>query len=381
MTTSESRLPVTSVSSQQFWQKCQRLLLPKLFQYAAERPQNLCFDERSANWSLVTKEGWRPLSIIPRCFYSEFHQTYPIVDLKDLRSVLSQQYPKQVLHLISAAEHGQRNVTTFQFKEEIYAQLTPPVFLIPESLVLANGVSADFFSAVVEGNPSWFLARGPKGVVSQQPNRMVHTSEVFALANGLPATLPTHQVSGKDIAPLLVRGILQTSVAQLTGLFHGIDLLRIFPNWRWLAGISAAIIAGHMALSSAVLHWQIDDRKAQLTALGSDVERLLKLQEDLQVQNSSLQLLNEQSIQGQSAVPFWSLHKLLAEQKIHVEALSQQQNRIELRASAVRATDVLALIQQQPWCKQASFSAPTRKVDANEQFQLRIELKNGGAGE
>lgn len=371
-------MPANRLSVQQFWQKFQRLLLPKLFQYAGGHTQSFQYDERQQSWLFSAKESWRLFSIIPRQYYSEYHQTYPITELKDLRSVLNQQYSGRVMHLIGTAEHGQRHVTTFQFKDELFVQLKPPVFLIPESLLLANGLLTDFFTAVVQSEQQWFLARGPRGVVSQQPNKMVTSSDIFALATGLPAGLPTLTISSGQIAQHLAQGIGLTPLSELTGLFYGADLSKLVPNWRWLAAISASVLAIHMVFSSAILHWQIEDRQSQLTALGSDVDSLLKLQEDLQKQNTSLQLLNEQISTGQSAVPFWSLHKLLAEQKIHVEALSQQQNRIELRASAIRATDVLTLIQQQPWCKQASFSAPTRKVDANEQFQMRIELKSGG---
>lgn len=285
------------------------------------------------------------------------------------------------MHLIGSVEHGLRNVTTFQFKDEIKSLLKPPVFLIPESLLVANGLSADFFSAIVQTESPWFLARGPKGVVSQQPNKMVNSSEVFALVNGLPAGLPMFEISSDQLARYLIQGISQTSFRQLTGQFYGLELRTVFPNWRWLTAIIAGVLVSHMVISSAVLHWQVENRKAHLTRLGTDVERLLKLQEQLQEQTTSWQLLNDYTVTGQSTVPFWSLHKLLAEQKIMVEALSQQQDRIELRASAARATDILALIQQQPWCKQASFSAPTRKVDTNEQFQLRIELKTGADGE
>lgn len=380
MTTSESRTPVSNKSLLQFWQRCQHTLIESLFQRFSGRTFGIKADSQQ-RWSLKEQTGWRPFSIITRQFYSEYHQSYPIVELKDLRLVLAQQYTGRVLHLISPAAHGLRQVTTFQFKPELFQLIKPPVFLLPESLLLANGLSAEFFTAEIHEESRWFLARGPKGIVSQQPNKLINAPDMFALANGLPERLNSYEILSNQIPQLLVKGILNTSLRQQTGLFYGADLRLFFPNWRLGAAIATGLLLCHMAVSSALIHWQVTDRKQQLTAIGAEVERLLALQQDILQQNSSLQLLNDHVSTGQSAVPFWALNKLLAEQKITVDALSQQQNQIELRASASRATDVLALIQKQSWCKQVSFSAPTRKVDTFEQFQLRIELKNGGAHE
>lgn len=361
------------------WQKCGHWLVAR---FVGIQTVTSCSALRFSNGS------WQACSlnpaialfrIVPRALYGEYQRHYPIVDVKDLRAVLQQDYPSQTLHLIAAAEHNQRRVTSYVFDQSMLESLQHPCFLLPESLLLALSSTEWPTTMQVQAEPDWFIFYGAQGVISQRPNALVQNLPMFRLAQGVSETVPHVDLPAAALAGLYVKGLKKLSSKQLVALFYQAKIAHVLPDWRPLLAIPALVLVLHLFVSSWLVNAQLTERQAEIDALGPQMDELLSAQQQHQQLTAQISAVAAQQQQTVFIAPIWQLITSLVEANVILSVIEQQGMQLQLRGTAARATEVLSNLQKDPAVAAAVFAAPTRRANELEQFHIQVTLKAGAA--
>ncbi|RVU41277.1 hypothetical protein EOE67_03495 [Rheinheimera riviphila] len=317
--------------------------------------------------------------IIPRSLYAEYQRYYPIVDANDLRAVLQQDYPSHALHLIAQAEHNQRRVTSYVFDQSLLDALQHPCFLLPESLLLALSRTEWPATMQIQTAPDWFIFCGAQGVISQRPNALVQNLAMFRLAQGVSETVPHVDLPATALAGLYVQGLKKLSAKQLAALFYQAKIAHVLPDWRPLLAIPALVLVLHLLTSSWLVNWQLTERQADIDALGPQMDELLSAQQQHQQLTTQISAVATQQQNTTMIAPVWQLITALVGANVNLSVVEQQGLQLQLRGTAVRATDVLSNLQKTPGVAAAVFAAPTRRANELEQFHIQVTLTAGAA--
>lgn len=359
------------------WQKCSHWLVAKL---VGLQTTTTCSALRFSNGSWQASPA-NPTTglfrIIPRALYAEYQKQYPIVDTKDLRAVLQQDYPAQALHLIAAPEHNQRRVTSYVFEQSMLDALTHPCFLLPESLLLALSRTEWPATMQVQAESDWFIFCGAQGVISQRPNALVQNLPMFRLAQGVSETVPHVDLPATSLAGLYVKGLKKLSSKQLAALFYQAKIAHVLPDWRPVLAIPVLVLVLHLFASSWLVNWQLTERQADIDALGPQMDVLLSAQQQHQQLTAQISKVAAQQQHTVLIAPVWQLITSLVEANVNLSVVEQQGMQLQLRGTAARATEVLSNLQKDPAVAAAVFAAPTRRANELEQFHIQVTLNAG----
>lgn len=339
--------------------------------YSPEQTKKFCYQNQ--RWCITQDNGTFSLAtIVPRSCYAEFRRNYPVLDKKDLTAVLQQDYPKNAIHLISAAEHNHRVVSTFVFDEAFLASLNRPQYLLPESLVLAAAAPKEQISIEVQADRSWFIYADGAKVVSQLPNALVPNAQMFRLAQGVPDEVEQFKLQQQELPDAYVQGMMRLGLTAMLPFFYLATAKHKLPDWRPFAVATTLVLFVHMAMSSWFVAWQSAERDTQIAELGPKMTELLAAQQEQQLLNGQISALHLQLANTVVVFPLWEITRHLLDAGVILHSLDQQGTQLELRGLAQKATDVLVLLQQMPEVTDAAFIAPTRRTDEKEQFHIRL---------
>ena len=305
-------------------------------------------------------QGRALLTVLGREHYAERRKAYPIRSLRDLRRVLAQELQGRppTLTLIGPWLNERHDVAFFELLPGVLEQLDATVWVIPESLVLAQTLPAQRV-AIVSGNGlEYFLAASG---VSQIAGGAVRVASVFAMATGLDPDQDAEHIDRAASAERVRQGLSQLSA--------DIWLRFLKPGMRVGAGIAwqplaisfAVIFVAYLALGFGYLSITQWRREVELKALGPEVSALIESQHHMEgmarTQHALAQVINDR----QPSYPLWHVALIAWQKGAMLRNISIVDGKATLNGSAPVATDVLAAVAADPAVSGARFASPVRQ--------------------
>ena len=191
------------------------------------------------------------VAVLGREHYSERRRQYPILSRRDLDGVLKQELAGGLptLAVVSAARDDKREVTFYEFKPEVLAQVAPALMLVPESLALAATLPAGRVATVERAGFRYFLAAGG---ASQPEGGAVTSAELFAMAAGLDAS-DAVTIPGEKLHDRIVSGLGQIRPETWLQLRMPSLGQRLEIDWQPIATIAGVGLVAYLALASGYL--------------------------------------------------------------------------------------------------------------------------------
>ncbi len=353
----------------------------QLLVYWRSGPYLLTADNKQFVSVAVTElKAGAKIIILARQHYQEFIKTYPIADLTELKSVLAQEYTENphVLHLFDQTESNQTKVCTFVLDPAVLSTCRGWVYF-PETMLLAN-------ASVISSNDEnvwdcselqgfFFYCRDGLSI-SQKQGPLCANVAMFALNNGLAEGLEVQTPSPAAYNSLV-----------LSGLTNCLARGRSFGRWVVYRGSGSAInlkkwsqlftglLVGYLLSVNLYMYLSIESRKSDIAALGDGVNQLLDSQNRQKSLADSLALFVESQKGLQRTTPVWGIVQAMLEHKVNLMSFSIENEKLTLRGSAQRATDVLAMLLTISDVSSAEFTAPVRNENGIEVFVISVSFR------
>lgn len=314
------------------------------------------------------------VAVLGREHYSERRRQYPILSRRDLDGVLKQELAGGLptLAVVSAARDDKRDVTFYEFKPEVLAQVAPAFMLVPESLALAATLPAGRVATVERAGFRYFLASGG---VSQPEGGAVTSAELFAMAAGLDAS-DAVTIPGERLHDRIVSGLGHLKPETWLQLRMPSLGQRIEIDWRPIATMAGVGLVAYLALASGYLAVAREAREKELAGLGSEVEKLLVAQRDVDRMLSEQAGLAAVMADRRNTYRVWQVVSVAWGKGAQIKSVELRDATLTIRGDAAVATDVLAAIDAIPGFADAKFSAPVRSGrSGREDFSLVVTMQ------
>jgi hypothetical protein len=314
------------------------------------------------------------LVLLGREHYVERRRTYPISSRRDLDGVLKQELSgaSATLTLVAPTRDDKREVTFYELKPGVLERVGRCVWLVPESLALAQTLPAGSVASAERHGLRYFVAANG---VSQAAAGAVSSAQFFALAAGLDV--------GEYLA-IPEAGLRERLLAGLRRLPADVWMrfrmpalrARLQVNWRPL--LTAAAVAGlaYLAVASVYLAATQKAREGELAGLGDQVEDLLVAQRDVDRMLAEQKGLAGLLAERRHTYRIWQVVSVAWSKGATLRSVELKDATLTLRGNAKVATDVLAAVAAVPGFADAKFSSPVRKGNFDlEEFTLTLTMQ------
>lgn len=312
--------------------------------------------------------------LLGREHYIERRRTYPIASRRDLDGVLKQELAgaPPTLTLIAPVRDDKREVTYFELKPGVLERAGRCVWLVPESLALAQTLPRGSVASVERHGLRYFVAANR---MSQVAAGAVTSAQFFALAAGLDVSGYV-DVGADGLRDRLLAGLRRVP-ADVWWRFHVPALRpRLQVDWRPL--LAAAAVAGiaYLAIASAYLTITQQARERELAGLGGQVEELLDAQRDVDRMLAEQKGLAALLAERRPSYRIWHVVSVAWSKGATLRTVELKDTTLTLRGNAKVATDVLAAVAAVPGFGDARFSSPVRKGNFDlEEFTLTLTVQ------
>ncbi|MFT7195299.1 MAG: hypothetical protein ACI8U1_002958, partial [Rheinheimera aquimaris] len=334
------------------------------------------FSHSSNGYTLKPAESCGSVVVLARNHYQEFIHLYPVAQLGELKQILRTEYPQAgVLHYIGPEQDQRRLVCTIVIPPETLQQFSRLTLLIPESLLLWHSVKADSAIYQCDSLARYFLYSAAAVPVSQQIGAFCPDVTSFALNNGIPDQAAQKHVDADSYANKLVQALANSVfvIAKLAVLVRP-QVKQIQLPFKAIAITAAVSLLLYIVLVTAYYSVLIDNRKNQLAELGSSVNQLLDIQQQLQHTGSDSQRLISLRQDKQYFAHLWLVIVTLLQQdtSVQLQNITTENGRLVIRGQAGQATSVLTSLQRSEWVLDARFDAPVRRQTTKDAFVISL---------
>lgn len=314
------------------------------------------------------------ISIVGRTLYSEYHKSYPIADLRELKQVLKQLHSdRMAIHLISQEVNHQRQVMSFVFSPKLNNNLPTLCFLLPESLVAYAGLKEEILQAEFYGK--WFLYKNDKFFSSQLVSSLCSNLQTFGLIHGIPETTSTASFTESDTPSFLFQSVKKLNTSQMVSAFRFALPERKAIPWKPLMFIGVGALTLYFSFISLYLAVVYPDREEQVRQLSDQVQSALSTQEKYDLTYEQLDVVYSELNRQRSVFPVWLVLKHLAGLDVDLQSSELTGDELVVNGRAENAIQILSAISDLSIVKSASFSQPTRRSRNQEVFSIRIAFK------
>ena len=327
--------------------------------------------------------------VLARQHYQEFLRIYPITDAKELKSVLKQEFAESpyVLHQFDYSEPNQTKVCTF-ILDPAAIENCPGWVYFPETMLLAHAPFAsdqeERLWDCTKDHGFYFYCRDGLSV-SQKQGPICASPAMFMLNNGLPEDLVEQVPSPQAYTRALVSGLKNCLIR---GRSFGCwviqkDVASGFNLKKWLL-MSSGLLLAYLLIVTLYMHFGIESRKTAIAGLGDGVNQLLDSQSKQKELAESFDLFLKNKSGLSHISPVWGIVQVMLESKVSLFSFSIEDDRLTLRGSAPRATEVLATLLKIPDVASAEFTAPVRNDNGVEAFVISVsftvntDIESGG---
>jgi hypothetical protein len=339
------------------------------------------FDVIDGQWRLIQKNALdTKILVVARKHYKEFAKFYPVTNLREIKQVLAEEYSgvDGVYHLIGDEVDNQRQVCSFVIEPQVFALFPSTIAFVPETLLIWKMYQSEDNIIEIQHDSPYFMYCKGSIPISQLKQQLCPNSYGFILNNGLPDSLSAKQISATEHIRLLMQSLAKTIVSNWQLVFIRVPRVKSLELDLKRLSVALGILGvSYMLFSSVYLSWMLTYREQQLVDLGSDVEQLLQMQEEMDyIQNSSISLTQAKAEHLHSA-HLWLVVLELQQHypDLQITGLSSLSNSHTLRGTAKRATDIFTHLQKSEWVKEVRFDAPVRRERELELFVIEVELK------
>jgi hypothetical protein len=315
--------------------------------------------------------------ILGREHYSERRKSYPALRRRDLENVLREELKEEplTLALLGPVSADRREVSFYRLQRAVIESLPRSVFIIPESVLLGVGLTADSWADVQRQNYRYFLFRGGP---SQPAGGALQARALVAMAAGVDAdTVPEEWCGSVELLGRLRRGL--AAVPALTWWSCRNPLPRQFGfdgiAWKPVALIAGLMLFAHLALSSIYLQVLLSNREGALETLAPQIQEGLAADNEIRAYVARRDALIE-LWSGRSDTQYvWQGLALALKNRAIVSRLDMQGGRISVRGEAPDASEILAVLASTPGFLDVSFDAPVRSgSNGRQNFALSFVL-------
>ena len=313
------------------------------------------------------------VTVLGREHYVERRRQYPIVSRRDLEGVLRQELAGRppTLTMVAPVRDDRREVAFFEIGPEALSRAGRCLWIVPESVALAATMPEGAIATVERHGFRYFLSANG---VSQPSGGSLTSADVFALAAGLEAR-ETLDLGGDGLGTRVLAGLGRLPSSAWLSLRAPSLRPRFDFDWQPIALIAGVGLVGYLALASAYLTVTRDARETELAGLGSEVEKLLAAQRDVDRMLAEQAGLAAVVADRRSSYRLWQPVAVAWSQGARIDAIQLQDAKLTLRGSAPVATDVLAALSAIPGFADAKFSSPVREGSSGRQeFNLTLTM-------
>jgi hypothetical protein len=313
------------------------------------------------------------VAIVGREHYSERRKVYPVRARRDLERVLSLELrgAPATLRLIGPLQDERREVTFYELGPEAAAKAGRALWLVPESMVLARTLAGREIAEVERGGLRYFLAASG---ASQRAGGALLSPGIFALAVGVDADREPLWLGEAEVRERLLEGLRRLPPVTWLGMLNPAARPGLAVEWRPLAALAGAGLAGYLCLASGYLAVATSLRERELESLGPEVGELLVAEREVDRLAAEQQGLAS-IVTGRAATyHVWRIAARAWAQGASISGLSLEDGRLTVRGSAPAATAVLEALAAEPGVSDARFAAPTREARGLEQFVITLTL-------
>jgi hypothetical protein len=311
--------------------------------------------------------------LLGREHYVERRRRYPIASRRDLEAVLRQELSgaAPTLTLVSPVQDDRREVTFYELKPEVTAQVGRTVWLVPESLALAATLAPGEIATVARAGFRYFVAASG---TSQPSGGALANAGLYALASGLDAGALT-EVGEHGLRERLLTGLRRLPVDAWLRLRLASQRERAAIDWKPAVTLAGAALIGYLALASGYLMLTQHSRAKALDGLGSEVESLLVAQRDVDRMLAEQQGLAAVVAQRRSTYRLWQVASVAWSKGAEIASVELRDDKLIVRGNAPVATDVLGAVSVIPGVANARFSSPVRSGrQGREEFAISLDL-------
>lgn len=353
-----------------------RWLLQKNITYWHQRSYR--FRHSDSGYRFEPADSCGALVIVSRRHYQEFIRLYPVAQLSELKQILRTEYPQPgVLHYIGPEQDQRRSVCTVVFQPELLQQFDRLTVLIPESVLLWRALQPEYAVYQCNSFAGYFLYCAAAVPVSQQTSPFCPDVSSFALNNGIPDQAQQHQLSQNHYASALVAALAKSVLAiNKLAVVTKPRLNLVQLPLKAMAITTAAILLSYTVLVTGYYSLMLDNRQAQLAALGDSVNQLLDTQQNVQQIAAAASQLVELRQQKQASAHIWQLLLPLLQHDVSLQLqnLASENGRFVLRGEASQATAVLTKLQSSVFVADVRFDAPVRRQRDKDAFVISLQL-------
>jgi hypothetical protein len=356
--------------------KPMRWLLQKNISYWHKAAFRFCYSD--GGYTLQPADKCGPVVVMARNHYQEFIRLYPVSQLTELKQILRTEYPQSgVLHYIGPEQDQRRSVCTFVIHPAVLQQFSRLTLLVPESLLLWQALQPENAVYQCDSFARYFLYSAAAVPVSQQISAFCPDITSFALNNGIPEQVVQKQVDDGSYADALVKALAKSvfAMAKLTVLIRP-KLQQLQLPYKAMAITAALTLLGYGVLVTAYYSLLLDKRHTQLAELGSSVNQLLDIQQNIEKDSADVSALLALRENKHNAAHIWQvlLQLLHNDNSMQVQNIASQAGRIVIRGKANQATAVLTALQRSELVTDARFDAPVRRERDQDAFVISLLL-------
>jgi hypothetical protein len=328
-------------------------------------------ERRALDASSFSGSPW--IVILGREHYEERRKLYGIRSWRGLRAVLQLEEGSDPAVLYAIGPYGAegREVRSFRLLPSGIAAREGALFVLPESLLLAHEVQANESLSIQRDGLEYYLARG---VASQLRGGTIINERLFALSAGLPEESAIRSLDLMQLGGVLERRVRHVSLGMWWTLLVARERWVTTLPWKSLATTTAVALVAYLAASSAYLEAGNWWRERQLAALGSDVDKLITRQREIDRAAAELKGMQQLASERMATHHLWGVLAELWRAGGTLSGFEIRGDELTVRGGAPAATSVLAAISKLPQVRSAKFDAPVRSDYGQENFTIVLTL-------
>ncbi|WP_462146562.1 PilN domain-containing protein [Pseudoalteromonas gelatinilytica] len=327
--------------------------------------------KKQQDWKVSKDEHSLKILIVSPSFYTQTEKKYPIRDRKELSKLLKLQQSDGQLSLIHSNDEHSTYVTQWKFDKCL-----PKAWLyLPESFLIAHYCEPGQILEIEESEKNtYYFTNFEHGFLSAKKSNLVNSVERFAVSSGVQCKESLHLSFADKL------NIIQQSITKIKPK-HWLVFSSNFKelNW-WSLAIKAicpaiSLVVVYIFISSIYLYGLNTYYSKNLEEKGSNINRLLWLQQELEQKQDNIAKLQEFLIDKPNFLSLW-LELVPLFEYVDIDSIRINNARIMFRGQAKQATQIMELLSKSPNVADVKFDSPVSKVRNEERFNISFTLKN-----
>lgn len=321
---------------------------------------------------LVKSNKKRLLTIVSKTQFTEKSKDYPAISTNELNKILAVENESSIgsyfkIHR-EVADNVKVNIWNFHLPNDFKS------IPLPETLLLSKtGLSTSIVQ--VQRQHLFWVAQLDGAVYSSNKTPIISKPELFAQSVGRRYEKELLvSIEPNDYASTLLNNVLKLGFNDIK------NFVKFSKESLRSAGASAiassiAALSLYLLASSAFVYFQHNAVVKKFAEIEPQVAK--SLSEQIAVDNHQLKYIEYKPVvlEQSSVSLMWAVIADLKD-SVEINNLRQVNGKIEVRGTAEKATDVLALVASHKYVQNAKFERPTRKSKNKEMFVISFQIDN-----